>query len=177
MPTRNATATWEGGIKGKGSFKGESGAIDAGYSFGSRFENAGGSNPEELLAAADAACYSMALSLGLERILVGDDVAVRVTPTFDGAPEGVAQAVQSEVGRRVEGAVGRHTELEMVALGVRSLAAVADILGEKPYLFGRRPCGADATVWGPLVERGLALAGGAKDLLWARLALLRDHFG
>ena len=67
MPTRNASATWEGGIKGKGSFKGESGAIEAGYSFGSRFENAGGSNPEELLAAADAACYSMALSLGLER--------------------------------------------------------------------------------------------------------------
>ena len=67
MPTRNANATWEGGVKGKGSFKGESGAIEAGYSFGSRFENAGGSNPEELLAAADAACYSMALSLGLER--------------------------------------------------------------------------------------------------------------
>lgn len=66
---------------------------------------------------------------------------------FDGAPEGVAEAVQAEVGRRVQGAVGRHTELEMVALGVRSLAAVAAILGEKPYLFGRRPCGADATVF------------------------------
>src|SRR5215212_3768309 len=50
MPTRNASATWEGGIKGKGSFKGASGAIGADYSFGSRFENAGGSNPEELLA-------------------------------------------------------------------------------------------------------------------------------
>ncbi len=67
MPTRNATATWEGGLKGgKGSFKGESGAIGASYSFGSRFENGAGSNPEELLAAAEAACFSMALALALE---------------------------------------------------------------------------------------------------------------
>ncbi len=67
MPTRTATASWEGGLKGKGSFKGESGAIDGAYSFGSRFENGKGSNPEELLAAAEAACFSMALSLGLEK--------------------------------------------------------------------------------------------------------------
>jgi lipoyl-dependent peroxiredoxin len=59
---------WEGGLKdGKGSFRGESGAINGSYSFGSRFENAKGSNPEELLAAAEAACYSMALGIGLER--------------------------------------------------------------------------------------------------------------
>ena len=68
MPTRTATATWEGGLKGgKGSFKGESGAINATYSFGTRFENEKGSNPEELLAAAEAACFSMALALGLEK--------------------------------------------------------------------------------------------------------------
>lgn len=68
MPTRNASAVWEGGLKGgKGSFKGESGAIGGAYSFGSRFESAGGSNPEELLAAAEAACFSMALSGGLEK--------------------------------------------------------------------------------------------------------------
>lgn len=68
MPTRNATATWEGGLQGgKGSFKGESGAVDGGYSVGSRFADAGGSNPEELLAAAHAACFSMALSAQLEK--------------------------------------------------------------------------------------------------------------
>ena len=66
---------------------------------------------------------------------------------FDGAPEGVRDAVQGEVQRRIQGAIGRHSELEMVALGVRSLAAVAAILGDKPFLFGRRPCGADATVF------------------------------
>ncbi len=68
MPTRKATATWEGGLKtGKGSFKGESGAISAQYNFSSRFESGAGSNPEELLAAAEAACYTMALSSGLEK--------------------------------------------------------------------------------------------------------------
>jgi osmotically inducible protein OsmC len=67
MPTRKASATWEGGLRGgKGSFRGESGAIDAAYSFGSRFTDAGGTNPEELLAAAEAACFSMALAAGLE---------------------------------------------------------------------------------------------------------------
>ena len=67
MPTRNASATWEGGLKGgKGNFKAESGVSGA-YSFGSRFENAKQSNPEELLAAALASCYSMALSVGLEK--------------------------------------------------------------------------------------------------------------
>jgi osmotically inducible protein OsmC len=68
MPTRKATATWEGGLKGgKGSFKGESGAIGGQYNFSSRFESGIGSNPEELLAAAEAACFSMALSGGLEK--------------------------------------------------------------------------------------------------------------
>ncbi len=68
MPTRTANAVWEGLLRdGKGSFTGESGALSADYSFGSRFESGGGSNPEELLAAAEAACYSMALSGSLEK--------------------------------------------------------------------------------------------------------------
>ena len=67
MPTRKASAKWEGGLRGgKGSFSGESG-LGGAYSFGSRFESAGGTNPEELLAAADAACYTMALSSALEK--------------------------------------------------------------------------------------------------------------
>jgi lipoyl-dependent peroxiredoxin len=67
MPTRKASAVWNGGLKGgNGSFKGETG-LGAAYSFGSRFENGTGSNPEELLAAAEAACFSMALSGNLEK--------------------------------------------------------------------------------------------------------------
>lgn len=68
MPVRTATAVWEGGLRGgKGTFKAESGQIGGNYGFGSRFEQAPGSNPEELIAAAHAACLSMALSAGLER--------------------------------------------------------------------------------------------------------------
>jgi osmotically inducible protein OsmC len=67
MPNRKASAVWEGGLKGgKGTFKGESGAIGGQYSFASRFEEGTGSNPEELMAAAHAACFSMALSAQLE---------------------------------------------------------------------------------------------------------------
>ncbi|MEO8194794.1 MAG: OsmC family peroxiredoxin [Gemmatimonadales bacterium] len=68
MPTRRSSARWEGGLKGgKGTFKGESGAIGGQYSFSSRFENGVGSNPEELLAAAEAACFSMAFAGSLEK--------------------------------------------------------------------------------------------------------------
>lgn len=67
MPTRSASAKWEGGLKGgKGSFAGQTGLAGQ-YNFSSRFENGAGSNPEELLAAAEAACFSMALSAGLEK--------------------------------------------------------------------------------------------------------------
>jgi osmotically inducible protein OsmC len=67
MPTRSASAKWEGGLKGgRGSFSGQTG-LGGQYNFSSRFENGTGSNPEELLAAAEAACFSMALSGGLEK--------------------------------------------------------------------------------------------------------------
>ena len=66
---------------------------------------------------------------------------------FDQAPDGVREAVQAEVQRRIHGTIGRHSDLETVALGVRSLGAVAALLGDKPFLFGDRPCGADATVF------------------------------
>jgi osmotically inducible protein OsmC len=67
MPTRKANAVWQGGLqKGNGTFKGQTG-LSGQYNFSSRFENGAGSNPEELLAAAHSACYSMALANGLEQ--------------------------------------------------------------------------------------------------------------
>ena len=63
MPVRNATAVWDGPIQqGQGTMKLGSGAFEGRYSFGSRFEEAGGTNPEELIGAAHAGCFSMALS-------------------------------------------------------------------------------------------------------------------
>ncbi|HXY19606.1 MAG TPA: OsmC family peroxiredoxin [Gemmatimonadales bacterium] len=68
MPVRKASAVWEGGLRsGKGTYKTASGLVAGNYGFGSRFEESPGSNPEELIAAAHAACLSMALSGGLER--------------------------------------------------------------------------------------------------------------
>ena len=66
MPVRNADATWDGDLKGgKGKVKLGSGAYEGQYNFSSRFESGTGTNPEELIAAAHAACFSMALSAGL----------------------------------------------------------------------------------------------------------------
>jgi lipoyl-dependent peroxiredoxin len=63
--TRTGSAAWQGGLKdGKGSISTESGALKAyPYGFATRFEGARGSNPEELIAAAHASCFTMALSL------------------------------------------------------------------------------------------------------------------
>lgn len=63
MPTRSADAQWKGNLKeGSGTVKTETGAVDGAYSFPSRFQEGKGTNPEELLGASHAACYSMALS-------------------------------------------------------------------------------------------------------------------
>jgi osmotically inducible protein OsmC len=68
MPTRTASAVWEGDLKGgSGRMQLGSGAYEGAYSFGSRFEEAPGTNPEELVAAAHAGCFSMALSAALGR--------------------------------------------------------------------------------------------------------------
>ncbi len=68
MPIRTSEAMWEGNlIKGKGKMKIGSGVFEGNYSFGSRFENAPGTNPEELIGAAHAGCFSMALSMILDQ--------------------------------------------------------------------------------------------------------------
>jgi osmotically inducible protein OsmC len=66
MAQRKATARWEGTLKeGNGKFAVGSGALEGAYSFSTRFEEEPGTNPEELIGAAHASCYSMALSLAL----------------------------------------------------------------------------------------------------------------
>src|SRR5881409_310489 len=68
MPARLGTAVWEGTLKGgKGSMKLGSGAYEGPFSFKSRFEEGTGTNPEELIGAALAGCFSMALSANLEK--------------------------------------------------------------------------------------------------------------
>lgn len=68
MPTRKAEAVWNGNLtEGKGVVKLGSGAFEGSYSFASRFEDGAGTNPEELIGAAHAGCFTMALNAGLTK--------------------------------------------------------------------------------------------------------------
>lgn len=74
---------------------------------------------------------------------------------FEGAPAAIRETVRRDVQERVRATVhavglGRHTEMEITALGVRDLDALSVMICDKPYLFGDRPCGADATVFAML---------------------------
>jgi osmotically inducible protein OsmC len=91
MPTRNGSAEWRGDLKGgAGSVTVGDGVFQGDYSFSSRFEDGAGTNPEELIAAAHAACFAMALSATLAEHGHAPD-AVRATArvhlrNIDGAP-------------------------------------------------------------------------------------------
>ena len=93
MPTRNASARWEGGFKqGGGTMKLGSGAYEGPYSAKSRFEDGDGTNPEELIGAAHAGCFSMALALmlgdaGHEPESIETDAAVHIDPAEGGGFE------------------------------------------------------------------------------------------
>lgn len=83
---KSASAHWSGGIKdGQGSISTETAALrEAPYGFKSRFEDGPGTNPEELIAAAHAACYSMALSLGLGKEgLTADSIDTKAAVSLD----------------------------------------------------------------------------------------------
>lgn len=91
--TRKATVVWSGDIKtGKGSISTESGALsEYPYGFAARFESARGSNPEELLGAAHAACFTMALSGELAKAgLTADRLQTTAEVTLDKQGEGWA---------------------------------------------------------------------------------------
>ena len=88
---RKASAAWRGDLKtGKGTVSTASGALkDASYSFGTRFENGAGTNPEELIGAAHAGCFSMALSkqlgdAGMTAESINTTAAVRLEKTDAG---------------------------------------------------------------------------------------------
>ena len=90
MPVRKAHAVWNGTLKeGSGEMAGESGAVKGAYSFGTRFGDKQGSNPEELIGAAHAGCFSMALSGLLEEAgyapqQIETDAAVKIEKQNEG---------------------------------------------------------------------------------------------
>jgi osmotically inducible protein OsmC len=88
---RKAAAVWQGGLKdGKGSLTTDSGVLkQSQYSFGTRFENGPGTNPEELLAAAHAGCFTMALSAQLGNAgMTATKLETTATVTLDKVGDG-----------------------------------------------------------------------------------------
>lgn len=87
---RKASAVWRGDLKaGRGTISTESTLLkEAQYGFGTRFENGPGTNPEELIAAAHAGCFSMALSAGLGKAgFTPTEIATTATVTLDNHPQ------------------------------------------------------------------------------------------
>jgi len=105
---RTASAEWKGGLKdGKGTISTESTLLtNAQYSFATRFEQGAGTNPEELIAAAHAGCFSMALSLQLGNAgLKPDSIRTKAAVTLEKVDSGFAiTAVHLDVVARVPGA-------------------------------------------------------------------------
>ncbi len=105
---RKGSAAWQGGIKdGKGTISTESGALNAyPYGFASRFEGQRGSNPEELIAAAHASCFTMALSLILgEAKLTAEQMETSAEVTLEQVEGGYAiTAVHLTLQAKVPGA-------------------------------------------------------------------------
>lgn len=105
---RKASAVWTGGIKdGKGKLTSDSGVLsDTAYSFSTRFENAAGTNPEELIAAAHAGCFAMALSGQLgEAGLTADRIDATASVTLEKSDGGFAiTKVHLDVSAAVPGA-------------------------------------------------------------------------
>jgi lipoyl-dependent peroxiredoxin len=90
MPKRKASARWEGSLQeGNGTMRLATGSYEGPYSFQSRFEEGDGTNPEELIAAAHAGCFSMALSLvlghaGYEPEGIDTEATVQIDKVGDG---------------------------------------------------------------------------------------------
>ncbi|MGA9997036.1 MAG: OsmC family protein [Pyrinomonadaceae bacterium] len=105
---RKASAVWEGGLKdGKGTISTESGVLsETQYSFSTRFEDGKGTNPEELIAAAHAGCFSMALSGQLGQAgLTAESIRTTANVRLEKTDAGFAiTSVHLEVKARVPGA-------------------------------------------------------------------------
>jgi len=111
---RKATAVWHGGLKdGKGTISGESGAFQGlAYDFRKRFESDPGTNPEELIAAAHAGCFSMALSGELGKAgLAPESIRTTAAVTLEMLPAGpTVTAIHLDVAARVPGAAAAAFE-------------------------------------------------------------------
>jgi osmotically inducible protein OsmC len=130
MPTRSAEAEWKGNLaRGSGRMALGSGAFEGAYSFASRFEDGDGTNPEELIAAAHAGCFSMALATALSKA-GHEPQSVRSTArvTLEAGGGNVA-ITRSDLSTEVEVAGLDDEEFQRFADEAKSGCAVSRALG------------------------------------------------
>jgi lipoyl-dependent peroxiredoxin len=139
MPVRTAHAEWQGNLaRGNGKMELGSGAYEGSYSFASRFEEGEGTNPEELIAAAHAGCFSMALANVLSQAgHVPDSVRTSANVHLD-ADDGGFSITRSELSTEVkvdgldDGEFQKHAEEAKDTCPVsRALGAIEIGLGAK----------------------------------------------
>ena len=130
---RKASAVWKGGLKdGRGTVSTESGVLrDSAYSFSTRFENQPGTNPEELIAAAHAGCFSMALSGQLGNAgMTADSIETTATLTLEKTDAGFTiTAIHLDVRARVPNA--DRTKFEEAANNAKKGCPVSRVLNAK----------------------------------------------
>jgi osmotically inducible protein OsmC len=130
---RKASAVWQGGIRdGRGTISTESGVLaQTPFSFSTRFENGVGTNPEELIAAAHAGCFSMALSAQLGSAgMTAERIATTANVTLDKVEGGFAiSAVHLDVTAKIPGA--DRQKFETAANNAKSGCPVSKVLNAK----------------------------------------------
>jgi lipoyl-dependent peroxiredoxin len=129
MPKRTAEARWDGSLQeGNGTMRMASGAYEGPYSFQSRFQEGDGTNPEELIAAAHAGCFSMALSADLGRAgHSAESVETTATVHLDKVEEGFAiKRIELETQARVPGI--EDSEFQQIAEGAKKGCPVSQAL-------------------------------------------------
>ena len=130
---RKASAEWRGSLKeGTGTISGESGAIsNLPYSFKTRFENEKGTNPEELIGAAHAGCFSMALSAQLgEAGITPQSIRTTAAVTLEKVGEGFSvTAVHLDVVAKIPGA--DRGAFEKAANGAKAGCPISKLLNAK----------------------------------------------
>jgi len=136
---RNANAEWRGGLKdGKGTISTDSGVLEGTqYSFSTRFEEGKGTNPEELIAAAHAGCFSMALSGQLGNAsLTAESIKTTATVTLDKTDAGFTiTEVHLNVTARVPGA--SQEQFETAANNAKAGCPISRVLNAKITLEAR----------------------------------------
>ena len=130
---RNASAEWRGGLKdGKGTISTDSGVLEqTQYSFSTRFEDGKGTNPEELIAAAHAGCFSMALSGQLGKAeLTAESISTTATVTLDKVDGNFTiTEVHLQVAARVPGAT--QEQFDTAANNAKAGCPVSRVLNAK----------------------------------------------